>query len=178
MRYHNSMKKIHPMFPYYEIYDDGRIYSLLTNKFLKHHVSANNYLQVRLKNIYGKFIDILVHRLVAELFVPNPNNLPEVNHLDENPLNPHFKNLEWCNHKYNINYGNHIKKSCDTRMEIQYSWKTPILQYDLDGNLIKEWNSQKEAARAGYHQGNISDCVRGNRKTANGYIWKFKEVNE
>ena len=166
---------IHSNFPDYRIYEDGRIFSTITNKFLTHTVMNNGYLEVHLKNKDGESCVVLVHRLVAELFVPNPNDFSEVNHKDENPLNPNYSNLEWCEHKYNINYGSHTKRSCDTRRETQYSWKTPILQYDLDGNLIKEWSSQKEASRFGYNQGNIGQCARGKRKTAHGYVWKYKE---
>ena len=164
-------------FPEYIIFSSGEVFSLLTYKFLKAVPDTQGYLRLRLKNRVGCFKDVLLHRLVAMLFVSNPNNLPEVNHKDENRQNPCANNLEWCTHVYNINYGNHTKKSCDTRRLIEYSWKTPILQFDKEGNLVKRWNSQKEATRAGYNQGNIGECARGNRKTAHGFVWKYeKEV--
>lgn len=118
---------------------------------------------------------MLLHRLVATLFIPNPFNFPEVNHKDEDIQNPCANNLEWCDHVYNINYGSHTEKSCETRRQIDYSWKTPILQFDKDGNFIRKWRSQKEASRAGYNQGNIGECARGKRKSAHGFIWKYEE---
>ncbi len=161
-------------YPFYIIFSSGEIFSLLTYKFLKLIPDGQGYLRLRLKNKTGKFVDVLVHRLIAELFVPNPLNLPEVNHKDENRQNPSASNLEWCTHVYNINYGNHTSKSCETRRNMDYDWKTPILQFDKDGNFIKRWHSQKEASRAGYNQGNIGECARGNRKTAHGFVWVYE----
>ena len=75
----------------------------LKEKILKPQ-NTNGYLFVRLsKN--NKIKRYLVHRLVAQAFIPNPNNYLEVNHIDENSLNNNVNNLEWCSHKYNINYG-------------------------------------------------------------------------
>lgn len=170
MNYH-----IHERYPHYIVFTNGDVFSLLTYKFLKPAPLEHGYLRVRLKDKHGDFKDVLLHRLVAEVFIPNPFNLPEVNHKDENVQNPSVENLEWCEHKYNINYGNHTKKSCETRRLIDYSWKTPILQLDISGNLIKRWKSQKEASRAGCNQGNIGECARGKRKTAHGFIWRYAE---
>lgn len=73
------------------------------------HVLRNGYPSVYLLNKY-----YLVHRLVAMAFVENPNNYSEINHKDENPLNCSYDNLEWCTHKYNINYGTRTKKAAQT----------------------------------------------------------------
>ena len=78
-------------------------------KILKPSVSSQGYVRVVLQNKDYK-INYSVHRLVAQAFLPNSNNLEEVNHIDENSLNNNVNNLEWCSHKYNINYGNRNKK--------------------------------------------------------------------
>jgi hypothetical protein len=110
-----------------------------------------------------------VHRLVAEAFTENPNNLPEVNHKKEDPTRNYAIDLEWCNHKYNCNYGNRNNKI-----------GKPILQYDTQGNFIKEWNTIKEASRKlNIEETNISRCCKKEkyRKTAGGYIWRYKDAN-
>lgn len=77
-------------------------------KLLKQY-NKRGYLQVTLThNNKRKYVG--VHRLVAQAFIPNPNNLPQVNHKDEDPLNNHVENLEWCTAKYNCNYGNRNSK--------------------------------------------------------------------
>ena len=77
---------------------------LRNSKILKQRTTSDGYLQLGLhKN--GKETKYLVHRLVAEAFLPNPDNLTEVNHIDENKQNNCISNLEWCTHKYNTNYG-------------------------------------------------------------------------
>lgn len=92
------------IYDYYVIFSDGRVWSKYTNKFLKQFV-VNGYLKVRIKN---KLVS--VHRLVAEAFIPNPNNLPQVNHKDENKLNNDVSNLEWCDAKYNSSYGTRAER--------------------------------------------------------------------
>lgn len=112
----------------------------------------------------------LVHRLVAETFIPNPENLPTVNHKDENPSNNCVDNLEWCTNHYNLHYGNCITK-------ISTTLGKPVLQYTLDMELVAEYPSAAEAFRqTGITQGNINKCCNGKYgfKTAGGYIWKFK----
>ena len=115
---------------------------------------------------------LYIHRLVAETFIPNPSNYPQVNHKDENKLNNCVDNLEWCTCHYNINYGARNNKA-------KMSKSKPILQYDLNGNFIKEWFGIKNASEnLLIDKSNIGECCRNKRKTAGGYIWKFKEREE
>lgn len=102
-----------------------------------------------------------VHRLVAEVFVPNPNRYPIINHKDENPLNSRADNLEWCTYSYNMSYGSAQEN------------KERAVEQLLDGVVVKRWKSMAEAQRAGYSQGNISLCCCGQRRSHKGYEWRF-----
>ena len=144
----------------YAVTSCGKVWSYMSQKFLEPSADKNGYLKVNLsKN--GKAKNFRVHRLVAEAYIPNPDNLPMINHKDENKTNNCLQNLEWCDAKYNINYGTRNDKI-----------RKPILQYDLDGNFIREW---KCAADVGEEvRSNIVHCLKGRYKTACGYIWKYK----
>ena len=135
----------------------------------------NGYLSVTLsKN--GKTKMFLVHRLVANAFIQNPLNLPVINHRDENPLNNHVDNLEFCTQKYNSNYG-----SCQKRRVAKLKGKfvngplaKQVLQFDEDGNLVKTWPSAHEVERQlGFTVSNICSCCRGKRESAYGFVWRY-----
>lgn len=103
------------------------------SRILTPHKSNRGYKHVGLSKD-NKVVQFLVHTLVAMAFLENPYNLPIVNHKDENPSNNFYKNLEWCSYKYNINYGSHNEKSVK-------SISRKVLQYDLEGNFIREYYS-------------------------------------
>lgn len=112
-----------------------------------------------------------VHRLVMDAFVPNPDNLPCVNHRNEDRTANYPDNMEWCTVAYNNAYGNRTANATITMNNRARN----ILQFDLSGKLIAEYKSQTEAAIInGFKRGNISACCRGVNKTAYGYIWKYK----
>ena len=143
---------------------------LKRGKILKPTYGKNGYLRVFLcKN--GKRTNFCVHRLVAEAFIPNPLNLPVINHKDEVKDNNYPYNLEWCTVKYNSNYGTAIKRSAEKRSKKVY-------QYDLEGNLIKEWDGTREAGRNGFSNSHISSCCLGKEKFHKGYIWSYTEINQ
>ena len=99
----------------YQISNFGRVKSLHgKEKFLKLHLKPDGYMQVVLCKNY-KTTSRLVHRFVAEAFVPNPNNLVQVNHKDENKTNNYVENLEWCTPSYNVNYGTRNKQCMNKR---------------------------------------------------------------
>lgn len=100
-------EKVSPAFPGYIVRTDG----VIINKFGKilRQFEKNKYMNVWLYKDKKRHFK-LVHRLVAETFIPNPENLPEVNHKDENPSNNCVENLEWCDRKYNMNYGTYISR--------------------------------------------------------------------
>lgn len=114
----------------YQISNLGRVKSLekkagLSNrkeKILKQHLDKDGYVKVYLcKNSKVRFLS--VHRLIAEAFIPNPNDLPQINHKDENKQNNKIENLEWCSCKYNINYGTRTIRSKETRRKNETSYK-------------------------------------------------------
>ena len=152
----------------YENSNLGNVRSKKRNINLKPFTTSNNYLKVKLsKN--NKQIDYFVHRLVAQAFIPNPNNYPEVNHKDENMQNNKVNNLEWCNHSYNQNYGNRNKK-------VQEKLGIKINQYDLKGKYIKTFNSITEAQKE-CKTSHINKCLSGEFRQTGGYIWKYADKN-
>ena len=96
----------------YAITEDGQVWSYRRQIFLKLKTQTCGYTQTTLHKD-GVRKQFLVHRLVALAFLPNPNNLPEVNHKDENKKNNHVSNLEWCDRNYNMSYGNISQKISD-----------------------------------------------------------------
>ena len=161
---------------YYQISNLGRIKSLPRNgtikseRIIKGAISKNGYLRVCLQK-NGIKTNFLVHRLVAEAFIPNPDNLPQVNHKDEDKTNNIYTNLEWCTASYNTNFG-----TCIERRIKKQSKK--ILQYTLDGEFVREWESIQECGRNGFNVGNICYCCQGKYKSSQGYIWKYKNPSD
>ena len=103
----------------YEVSNTGNVRSLIKNKIIKGFINRCGYKLVGLsKNGISKWFQ--VHRLVAQVFIPNPDNLPMVNHKDEDKNNNRVENLEWCDAKYNINYGTRLDKVKKTQIENGY----------------------------------------------------------
>lgn len=114
-----------------------------------------------------------VHRLVGQAFLLNPNNLPEINHRDEDKTNNRVENLEWCDRKYNNNFGTRNQRVAEKMTNGKLS-KT-VLQFTLEGNFVKEWKSIRDVQRnLGYNCGNISSCCTGRYNSANGFVWRYK----
>lgn len=138
---------------------------LVNEKILPLHINKRNgYMYVYLnKNAKGK--NCRVHRLIAESFIDNPNNLPQVNHIDGNKQNNRVDNLEWCTSKENIRHS--------YKLGLSNNYKIKVNQYDLKGNFIKTFESITRAStETGISTGNISACINGKRKTAEKYIWE------
>ena len=157
---------------HYQVSNFGKVKSIKfgKEKILKLNKDKDGYLQVTLcKNNIKKVYK--VHRLVAEAFLDNPYNLSQVNHKDEDKTNNNVDNLEWCDRLYNVRYGTGIERRSKKRSK-------PVLQYDLNGNLIKVWISVNDAGRNGFNQGNVADCCRGERKTHKDCIWRYKNEED
>ena len=236
-------KEINGYEGYYLISNQGDVKSVKRNKILKCAIVCG----YKCVNLYanGKNKMHKVHRLVAEAFIPNPNNLPQVNHKDENKLNNCVENLEWCDSKYNNAYGtkgkrisesisganhylygkNHTEEfkhrvseklkgrpspykgrkhtletlekmseahkniSEETRNKMRANYlkrkdelvkmlvdrnKRSVKQFDKEGNLVREWDSIKEAADSlSLNSPNIIACCNNRQKTCGGYVWKY-----
>ena len=149
----------------YAVTSCGKIWSYRRQKFLKPATVRGGYLQVKLfKNEKSK--QFYVHRLVAEAYLPNLENLPEINHKDENKANNCLQNLEWCDAKYNSNYGTRNDRLASSN-------KKPILQLTLDGEFVREWPSTVDVGIE--VSSNICHCLRGQQKSAYGFKWVYKE---
>ena len=138
-------------------------------KIINTFISNNGYIRVELSKNCKK-IKYLVHRLVAEAFIPNPDNLPCVNHKDEVKDNNYPYNLEWCTHEYNNNYGTHNQRKALNKSKKVY-------QYDLQGNLVREWSSASEVGRNGFTRSHVAKCCLGKQKTHKGFIWSYTELS-
>lgn len=151
-------------FENYQISDDGRVWSKKSNKWLK-PIDVNGYKKVSLyKN--GKEYQRLVHRLVAEAFIPNPNNYEEINHINEDKSDNRVENLEWCTSSYNIIYGTRIERQIN-------SISKKVFQYSIDNVLLNTYKSCTEAERENpsfNHRGISYACI-GKLKTYKGFKW-------
>lgn len=145
----------------------GRVLNPYTNKLRYQYVALSKD---------GKSKTLSVHRLVANVFVPNPNNYSIINHKDENPSNNRADNLEWCTQMYNVHYGTGMErgdaKSNHGRMAVD--------KLDLNGNYICSYRSISEAAEAvGVRKQCICACLKGTNSigrrclSAGGYKWRF-----
>ena len=147
----------------YQVSSEGRVLNVKRNKTLKPMENKDGYYYVNL-SINGKYKSKQVHRLVALAFIPNPNNLPCVNHKSEAKTENTVENLEWCTVQYNNTYGTRVEKTIK-----------PVKQMTLDGQIVAIWPSASEAGRNGYIPNNIANCCNHKDKhvTHKGYKWEY-----
>ena len=155
----------------YQVSNLGRVRSLGHDKYhpgrmLKPGKDRNGYLFVNLyKNGEPKHCSI--HRLVAIAFIPNPDNLPEVNHINEKKQDCRVENLSWVSRIQNCCHGSRTQRSAEKHSK-------RVAQYTLDGTLVAVYPSTHEAARqTDFKQSSISACCCEKLKTYKGYIWKY-----
>ena len=172
----------------YQVSNWGNVMSLNYNgtgkpRLLKPGKSKDGYLRVVLfKNKEKRTCK--VHRLVAQTFIPNPENKPQINHKDEDKtnnfvflnedgsVNKEKSNLEWNTPKENSNHGTRTERMRETLTNGKLSKK--VLQLSLSGELIREWPSAAECGRNGFNQTHVVDCCNGKRKTHKGFYWRYK----
>jgi len=147
----------------YWISNRGRVKNS-KGKILKPTIQVNGYYKVNLiKNKISK--NHTIHRLVAEAFIPNPDNLTEINHKDENKVNNAADNLEWCSHKYNSTYGTILTR-------IQENSVNRVSVKCVETGII--YKSIREAEKiTNIDHSNIAKVCRGKQKTAGGYHWVY-----
>jgi len=177
----------------YLISNSGLVWSIRRNKQVKGKLTNAGYLRVGL-SVGGKRKDITIHRLVAETFIPNPKNKPTVNHLNEIKTDNRLENLQWATTLEQNIHGTRIKRAMANTdwqarnakinhkeiarkrdyVKMQRNLMKPILQLDLEGNILAKYDGISIAARTlGIHHSKISACANGNRKTSHGYKWIF-----
>lgn len=140
---------------------------------LKPQSRKHGYLSVWLYDGHNRATQVSIHRLVANAFVPNPNGLKEINHLDECKQNNRADNLAWCSHRENCAYGSRPKRISMANTNGKRS--RAIAQYTLNGELVSVYPSLQEAGRHGFYASNICKCANGDPKYAHahGYVWKY-----
>ena len=168
----------------YKISNLGNVKSIYFNhtkneKLLSPKLNNTGYLIVHLyKNGVGKFFQ--VHRIVATSFLNNPNNFTIVNHMDEDKQNNRVDNLEWCTHKYNVQYSVKLNKhrSRNSRKGKfgAYKHDKAVIQKNKHGSIVCTYKNVSSAAREnGFNNWSIIQCCKRERKTAYGYRWEFVE---
>lgn len=152
-------------YPNYEVSNYGRVKN--KNKIMKPYKTNNGYLHIFLsKN--GRQKQFLLHRLVANIFIDNPNHLKEVNHIDGNKENNRIDNLEWCTRKQNVHHYFCSKEKNDTKAK-------KVVQYDLKGNIIKTFESIRKASKETNIDAHyIIYCCKGAKDRTANYIWKYE----
>ena len=159
----------------YQVSSLGRIKRLYKNgkeRILKLRSDRDGYLNVGLCK-EGRVKSRGVHRLVAQAFIPNPDNKSQVNHRDENKSNNKVENLEWVTGKENINYGTRTERSGKSQTNDKKR-SQPIYGINIKTNERIEFPSTREAQRNGFSSGHIVDCLKGRRKSHKCYKWFYK----
>ena len=174
----------------YKVSNLGKIKSLNYRntgraELMKPFENGKGYLQVSLRK-NGKYKECYVHRLVAEIFLPNPENKPEVNHKiegdegkkinivifnEDGSIDKERTSIEWVTRKENNNYGTRNERSAKTKTNGKKSKR--VLQLSLSGDLIREWPSTNECGRNGFNQAHVADCCNGKLKSHKGFRFMY-----
>lgn len=184
------MIKYAEFLPNYVISSDGKVFNSKKQKELKLRNKKKGYKECFVYDS-GELKAFYVHRLVAKAFIPNPDNKPQVDHIDGNPSNNDVSNLRWCTNKENANFpiarknkseakkGKYKGEKCYLygKLRGEHPRSRPILQFSKDGEFIREWDCIRSASYELKIDGSaISKCCRGKLIQTNGYKWKYKDI--
>ena len=173
----------------YEVSSYGNFRKICDSKVRKHLKATKNnygYYTIGLRKNH-KVKQYRVSRLVAEAFIPNPDNKPYVDHIDTDKSNNKITNLRWVTPKENLNNSNTLlnlskswnseerrKRQSENNLGVNHPRATAVCQLDEDGNILKVFSTVIDAARyVKCKHGNISKCCKGERVRAGGYKWKY-----
>lgn len=140
----------------YRVYTNGKIFNITRNVEVATHINNVGYYVFILDKIY------LVHRIVALLFIDNPNNYKYINHKNEIKTDNRVENLEWCTNRYNS----------------EYSVAKKVFRYNFKGELLNTYISTQRATDEGFNGNMISKCCRGDKKSYNNNIWSYRELTK
>lgn len=173
----------------YEVSDHGHLRCIVTT--MGHRVRLlkpdpnRKYENYRYKKNDGKYRYVGIQRIMMEAFVPVPDEMKhligtrylQVNHKDENPQNNTLDNLEWCDARYNTNYGTAMRRKQETRNRTgARGAMVKVKQLSLTGEIIRVWNSIAEASnKLGIFKSQICCCCKGKQRTAGGYRWEYMD---
>lgn len=144
-------------------------------RILTSHPNRGGYLRVRLTSNHGVDMTKLVHRLVAEAFIPNPDNYTDIDHIDGNRQNNVASNLRWCTRSMNMLNPITVERVSKVRKQPNIKNRKPIAQIK-DGKLVAVYQSTADAHHLkGYHVGAIYDCIRNPSRTHKGFHWRWLE---
>jgi hypothetical protein len=164
-------KDVHGYEGMYKVSNLGRLKRIFKSgkeNFLKGKLDKDGYVCVILSRSQSKK-HYRLHRLVAETFVPNLENKPQVNHKDRNKQNCEASNLEWVSGSENVVH------AYSTGRKV---YKRPIVQYTKSMDIVSLWDSIREAGRVlKISEHNINSCCNGKLSTAGGYVWRYREVD-
>lgn len=153
------MKILHLDIEGYTVYSDGKIFSHKRKRYLSTWINSNGYPTTKVNNR-----SVPVHRLLAECFIDNPDNLPQVNHIDGNKLNNCLTNLEWCTQKHNLHH------AMDNGLHV--FGRTPVVGSGSDG--FGFWfPSQASTRNKGFSQPLVAKCLKGERDKHKNFTWRY-----
>ena len=154
-------------FEKYEVSNLGKVRNMKTGKILKPRLHRNGYLMHQFyENNKRKFL--YLHRIIAIAFIDNPEEKPQVNHIDENKLNNDLSNLEWCTVRENLVHGTRMKRIAEKNFK-------KVIQLDLNDNVLNVFESIKQAGQeTGVFATSISACCNGRIKSSGGFKWRKK----
>lgn len=171
----NEIWKTIDDYPDYMISSMGRVKSLKNGKeiILKMGKLSKGYYGCNLSN-NGNQKTYRIHRLVAQAFIPNPENKPHIDHINTDKTDNRVENLRWVTNKENCNNSLTLENRSKCRLGIKHPNSKPIIQFTKNGKLIRKWDCSMDIERElGINHSLIPRCCKGKLQTTGGYKWKY-----